>query len=65
MKRSIGVSLDQMKGCRIIAAARGISKTKAIDAALRSGYIDVLITDTETAHLILENNKDNEGGVIK
>ena len=53
--RTIGVSLSDMKKSRIIAAAIGDSKVEAIRAVLKSGKIDVLVTDIVTAKKILED----------
>lgn len=53
--RSIGVSLSEMKKSRIIAAAIGESKVEAIRAVLKSGKIDVLVTDILTAKKVLED----------
>ena len=44
-----------MKKSRIIAAAIGDSKVEAIRAVLKSGKIDVLVTDIVTAKKILED----------
>lgn len=52
--RVIGISMDMLKEIPlVIAAAGGKEKTEAIIGALRSGSIDVLITDNETAESIL------------
>ena len=51
--RSIGQTLGQLKKCKTIALAIGNSKVKAIKAALSGGYIDVFITDLETARAII------------
>lgn len=55
MKRSIGQTLDQLKNCKTIALAIGNSKVKAIRATLIGGYIDVFITDLETACAVIED----------
>lgn len=51
--RSIGQTLGQLKKCKTIALAIGNSKVKAIKAALSGGYIDVFVTDLETARSII------------
>lgn len=53
--RSIGQTLDKLQRCRTIAVAIGDSKVDAIKAALLGGYIDVFITDLETARAISKN----------
>lgn len=53
-ERSIGVTLNQLKKSRTIALAIGRSKVESIKAALSSGYLDVFITNLETARLIAE-----------
>ena len=52
LERSIGQSLKDLKKSRIIAAAIGDSKVEAIKAALKSGKIDILVTDLDTAKQI-------------
>ncbi len=51
-ERSIGLTLEQLKKCRTIALAIGENKVESIKAALSSGYIDVFITNLDTARLI-------------
>ena len=51
--RSIGQTLDQLTKCKTIALAIGNSKVKSIKAALLGGYIDVFITNLETARAII------------
>lgn len=53
-ERSIGLTLNQLKKCRTIALATGKSKVESIKAALTSGYIDVFITNLDTARVIAE-----------
>lgn len=49
-ERVIGMSLEQLREVpRVTALAGGQSKTKAIDATLKSGVIDTLVTDKFTA----------------
>ena len=52
LERSIGQSLKDLKKSRIIAAAIGDPKVEAIKAVLKSGKIDILVTDLETAKQI-------------
>ncbi|WP_082766400.1 bifunctional sugar-binding transcriptional regulator/dihydroxyacetone kinase subunit DhaK [Paramesorhizobium deserti] len=53
-ERTVGISLDMLKniGTRI-AVAGGFDKVPAILAALRGGYVNVLITDAATGRGIL------------
>ncbi|MBR0599666.1 sugar-binding transcriptional regulator [Sinanaerobacter chloroacetimidivorans] len=53
-ERTIGLTLDQLKKSRTIALAAGRSKVESIRAALSSGYLDVFITDLDTARVIAE-----------
>ncbi len=53
-RRSIGQTLDQFKKCKTIALAIGNSKVESIKAALSSGYINVFITDLDTARAIVD-----------
>jgi DNA-binding transcriptional regulator LsrR (DeoR family) len=49
-ERVIGISLEELAGIpRVMALAGGASKTLAIMGALRTGAIDVLVTDRFTA----------------
>ena len=57
-KRSIGQTLDHLKKCRTIAFAIGNSKVEAIKAALLGGFIDVFITDLETARSIIDETNN-------
>ena len=52
-ERSIGQTLETISSSKIIAAANGKEKVDAIRAALKSGYLGVLVTDIETAKEIL------------
>ena len=52
--RTIGMSLEMLKAIGVrIAAAGGFDKVPAILAALRGGYVNVLITDAATGRGIL------------
>lgn len=53
-ERSIGLTLPQLKKSRTIALAYGRSKVESIKAALSSGYLDVFITNLDTAREIAE-----------
>lgn len=57
-ERSIGLRLRELKKSRIIAAAIGHSKIGAIEAALKSGCIDVLVTNLVTAKGLLEKQAE-------
>lgn len=58
--RLISTSLEQLKTLEnTIGVAAGESKVKAILAALRGGYLDILITDENTASSILEISEAN------
>ena len=52
-KRMIGQPLESVKGAKTIAVAIGKSKLAAIDAALKTGYVDVFMTNVETAQHII------------
>ena len=54
--RLISVSLESLKELKnVIGVAGGKSKVNAIRAALKGRYIDILITDSNTANLLLES----------
>lgn len=58
--RIVGISLEQLKKVPIsVGVARSKQKAKAILAMLRAGYINVLITDEETAIAVLDQDKDS------
>jgi deoxyribonucleoside regulator len=53
--RMIGVSAQELRKIpNVIAVASGIDKVKAIAAALRGRWVDVLVIDMETAKSVLE-----------
>jgi DNA-binding transcriptional regulator LsrR (DeoR family) len=53
--RIIGLTLADLQRIPMtIAVASGASKAQAILGALRSGVINVLATDSDTARLVLE-----------
>ncbi|MCK1975132.1 hypothetical protein LNK20_20835, partial [Bacillus safensis] len=52
--RTIGITLDRLRNIDMrIAVAGGFDKVPAILAALRGGYINILITDAATGRGIL------------
>lgn len=53
-EKSIGVGLKEIKRGRIIACAFGEDKTTAIHAALKTRYINTLITNSVTASELLQ-----------
>ena len=53
--RLMSTPMDQLRTLEnVIGAAGGPDKAEAILAVLRGGYLDVLITDEDTAQLLLE-----------
>jgi DNA-binding transcriptional regulator LsrR (DeoR family) len=48
----------------VIAVAGGVRKAPAILAALRGGYLDVLVTDATTASTVLRLHEEGHGGQI-
>jgi DNA-binding transcriptional regulator LsrR (DeoR family) len=52
--RAVALSLEQLQRPRVVAVAGGEGKERAILGALRTGVIDVLITDAECARFALE-----------
>ncbi len=53
--RLMSTPMDQLRTLEnVIGAAGGPDKAEAILAVLRGGYLDVLITDEDTARLLLE-----------
>ncbi len=57
--RVIGMSLEELSGIdRVIALAGGQSKTRAIRGALKSGVIDLLVTDKFTAERLTSVDTD-------
>jgi len=47
--RTMGLRLDDLRGSEIVAIAGGVCKTRAIHATLKSGLLNGLITDEQTA----------------
>lgn len=55
LKRVIGIDLETLRSCnRVVGVAGGAQKVTAIRGALRGGFIDVLITDQNTARALTE-----------
>jgi DNA-binding transcriptional regulator LsrR (DeoR family) len=52
-ERSISLPVEDLKGRRVIAIAGGPSKTAAIDAVLKSDFLNGLITDEATARRLV------------
>lgn len=53
-ERSIGQRLSDLRHSKVVACAIGLSKVTAILSALRSGKLDVLLTDLDTARSLTE-----------
>lgn len=54
-RRGIGLTLDQLKEIPlVIGVAGGTAKIKSVLGALRGGYLDVLVTDSNTGEFIIE-----------
>lgn len=51
--RSIALPLERLRATRVVAAAGGAAKADAVRGALRSGLIDVVVTDTTCAQAAL------------
>lgn len=57
--RVIGMTLEELSGVdRVVALAGGQSKTSAMQGALRTGIIDLLITDKFTAERLVKSNSE-------
>lgn len=65
--RVIGMTLESLGQVdRVIALAGGKSKTLAIEGALRTGVIDLLITDKFTAARLVGNDADSgQRGIVE
>jgi DNA-binding transcriptional regulator LsrR (DeoR family) len=60
--RTISTSLDTLKQLEnVIGVAAGRNKVGAIRAALRGGYLDVLITDEETGLALAASETGDNG----
>ncbi len=52
--RRIGMDLDELRNMpHVIGVAAGLDKVTAINAVLRGGYLDALVTDEETAEQLI------------
>ena len=51
--RAIALSLERLRGARVVAVAGGREKTAAVRGALRAGIVDVLVTDEACAQAAL------------
>jgi DNA-binding transcriptional regulator LsrR (DeoR family) len=55
LDRTVGVSLEELRRVpEVIAVAGGPKKTAAIAAVLRSGVVNTLVTDSDTARRLLD-----------
>ncbi len=55
-ERVLGIDVETLRTVpRVVAIAGGARKYTAIRAALRGGWIDVLITDLDTARKLAES----------
>jgi lsr operon transcriptional repressor len=64
--RVIGLGLDDLK--RIpwsVVVAGGQEKQKVVQAALQGGYFNVLITDTDTAAYLLNQDDHHRKGSVR
>ncbi|MEK3916888.1 sugar-binding transcriptional regulator [Paenibacillus sp. FSL H7-0331] len=53
-KRMIGITASELRGIpNVIGLAGGLEKVEAITAALRGKWIDILVTDLDTAQAVL------------
>jgi len=58
-KRTIGVSLDSLTEMKtVVGVAGGEEKVDSILASLKGGFLDVLITDQNTARKVLEKGSE-------
>jgi DNA-binding transcriptional regulator LsrR (DeoR family) len=63
--RVIGIGADQLRRIpRRVGVAGGARKHTAIRAALRGGWINVLITDADEARRLLDGEAASDGGVV-
>ncbi len=54
LQRALGISLEQLRRVpNVIAVASGEDKVQAIRSSLRSGLVDILVTDASTAQGLL------------
>ena len=54
--RTVALGWEELRGIpMVVAVAGGLTRSRAILGALRSGCIDVLVTDVPTARLLLES----------
>ena len=54
-QQSVGLSMEDLRGARVVALAGGLAKAKAILAALKSGIITDLIIDEATAAKVVDH----------
>jgi len=57
-RRVVGLTLEELRAVDIVAVAGGPGKYRAIRAALRGGFVNVLITDAETARRLAEEARE-------
>jgi deoxyribonucleoside regulator len=60
----IGIKTDTIKHKKIFLIAGGLSKWKAIEAVLRGGFINTLVSDDKTLKKILISDREKRGEYI-
>ncbi|GAA3404864.1 sugar-binding transcriptional regulator [Paenibacillus hodogayensis] len=59
--RFIGLTAGELRAIpSVIGIAGGTSKVKAVAAALRGRWLDILVTDAGTAQAVLDNHRNHE-----
>ena len=58
-KTIVGIKTEDIRTKPIMAMASGVSKAKAIHAALKGGLLDTLVVDEETLRIVVEIEKKN------
>lgn len=60
-KNIIGIKTDSIRKNKIFMIAGGLNKCRAIQAILKGGYINTLVSDDKTLKQILQNDKKVRG----
>jgi deoxyribonucleoside regulator len=61
-ERMVGISGDDLLAVPTrLAVAGGVAKAQAVLGALRGGYVNLLVTDSETAKAVLQEDRDRVG----
>jgi len=59
LERTVSIELEKLRDFdAVIGVAGSVNKAKAMMAAVRGGFVDILVTDSDAARRILELSEE-------